>query len=192
MGWAPQFCLTYASMSAFGAGNAVEAADSPTSRAARRICSLSLSPVVEPDANATMTSVSAVNSANSLVYLPLGRTVAAAARACALPQQNTCRRAPCHRAVPRADRWAPPGLVRERTYPIPSVTWAASCVRPTCRCRSFAAGGLHEAALVGEDDCLHAVAGTEFHEQMANVRLHRGLADRQLTGDLGVGEAASQ
>ncbi|TWD83228.1 low temperature requirement protein LtrA [Kribbella amoyensis] len=55
---------------------------------------------------------------------------------------------------------------------------------------SWVVAGDDEAALVGEDDRLDAVAETEFEQDPGDVRLHGGLADEQLGRDLGVGEAA--
>jgi hypothetical protein len=43
--------------------------------------------------------------------------------------------------------------------------------------------------LVGEYDCLDAVSEVEFLEDVGDVRLDGRVADEELFGDLGVGEA---
>src|SRR3954470_17039672 len=47
-----------------------------------------------------------------------------------------------------------------------------------------------ETALVGEDDRLHAVAQAELGQHVGDVGLDRVLAEHELRGDLGVGQAA--
>ncbi|PRY21941.1 hypothetical protein CLV70_1186 [Pseudosporangium ferrugineum] len=49
---------------------------------------------------------------------------------------------------------------------------------------------VHQAAAVGQHDSLHPVAEVELGENARDVRLHGLQRDRQLLGDLGVGEAA--
>ena len=48
---------------------------------------------------------------------------------------------------------------------------------------------LEEARLVGEHDRLDAVAEVELLEDVGDVRLDGRVADEELLGDLGVGEA---
>src|SRR5580704_11384564 len=50
--------------------------------------------------------------------------------------------------------------------------------------------GADQAALVGEDDGLGAVAQRELHQDAADVRLDRLLGDHQVARDLAVGHAA--
>src|SRR3954464_14121228 len=68
---------------------------------------------------------------------------------------------------------------------------AGTCAPPSTE-RSYAvlpprAG---EARLVREDHRLEAVAHSELRQHVLDVRLHRRGLDRQLIGDLGVGQAA--
>src|SRR5438445_10397655 len=49
---------------------------------------------------------------------------------------------------------------------------------------------VEESRLVREDDCLDAVAEVELLEDVSDVCLHRGVADVELSADLGVREAA--
>src|SRR5690348_16533225 len=49
-----------------------------------------------------------------------------------------------------------------------------------------------EAALVGKDDSLDAVAESELHQDARDVRLDGCLADDEAGRDLGVGEAAGE
>ena len=50
--------------------------------------------------------------------------------------------------------------------------------------------GLNEAALVGRDDKLRAVARVELREHVTDVGLHRRPAHHQMLGDLGIRQAA--
>src|SRR5271163_1110778 len=52
--------------------------------------------------------------------------------------------------------------------------------------------GADQAALVGEDDGLSAVAQRELHQHAADVRLDRLLGDYQVGRDLAVGHAAGE
>ena len=52
--------------------------------------------------------------------------------------------------------------------------------------------GTDEAALVGEHDGLDAAAHVELAQQARDVRLHRRLAEAELVGQRGVGEAAGE
>jgi hypothetical protein len=52
------------------------------------------------------------------------------------------------------------------------------------------AAGADDAGLVGEHDCLDAVAQSEFHKQACDVCFHGGLGDEEVCGDLGVGSSA--
>ena len=54
----------------------------------------------------------------------------------------------------------------------------------------FDGSDFDETGLVGEDDRLHAVAQVELLEDASDVGLHGSVADDELGGDLGVGEAA--
>jgi hypothetical protein len=51
---------------------------------------------------------------------------------------------------------------------------------------------LDDAGLVGQDDGLDPVAQAELGEQVADVGFHGGVADEEVGGDLGVGEAAGE
>src|SRR5215211_8234880 len=55
-----------------------------------------------------------------------------------------------------------------------------------------ALSGLNEAGLVGEDDGLDAVAEAEFLQEARDMCLDGRVADDELLGDLGVGEAARE
>src|SRR3954454_24505273 len=77
-----------------------------------------------------------------------------------------------------------------------TTTAAAPAPQPSLLCwlRSAAPvdlSGPNEAGLVRGDDGLHAVAQVKFGQDMPEVGLHRGLAEEQLGGDLGVGEATA-
>lgn len=52
--------------------------------------------------------------------------------------------------------------------------------------------GEDEAGLVGQHDCLDTVAEAEFGQHAADVRLDGGLAEVELGGDLGIGEAPGE
>ena len=91
-------------------------------------------------------------------------------------------------AAPCTSRWRRPGLVRGR----PGARGSGR-VGDADRCADSDEGvclGGHEPALVGGDDGLGAVPGTELQQHAADVRLHRLPAQEELAGDLGVGQPA--
>ena len=99
-----------------------------------------------------------------------------------------------HQGEPGASRlsWTPlPGYplhgVRKR---LPS-SWAERGFTVDLTCApSSRRGGVCEACLVGEDDCLDAVSEVELLEDVGDVRLDGGFADEELFADLCVRQAA--
>ena len=55
--------------------------------------------------------------------------------------------------------------------------------------RGFPAAGLDQAGFAGEHDGLGPVMQAELAEDPRDVGLDRGVAEEQLTGDVGVGHA---
>src|SRR5919106_1823436 len=85
----------------------------------------------------------------------------------------------------RARAWSAPG--------VPAAPIRAERQSREHSCRSAGdLARLHEAALVGEDHGLYAVAYAELHQYVRDVRLGRGLAHHEVGGDLGIRAAARE
>jgi hypothetical protein len=49
--------------------------------------------------------------------------------------------------------------------------------------------GVDEPGLVGDGHCLRFLSDSEFHHSPVEVGFHGGLADEQMHGDVGIGQA---